>query len=340
MRGPWRYPDSGPRDDADQGSGSTLRPALPDDEKVRTRAGNVLPNSGPGYFENSAQLQGFRAFGPVLDAFIPTICVRVEAEIPDAERLAKRALQGAVASERPALGGIGPTTTTTRTPPRRKSKRGRRRKPGKRGPKGSKCLTTAQRHDLGDVAHEAERRGWPLNILLTVRSPADLPQPKGKRVISRVIGNFGKDLQRRGCLHVGLTTYENKRDGSDLHGHHLAHLPPACADLADRWHRPPDVHVRPADRNAIPYLTKQRRRGSPDWEAYAGLRYQQGGRIIGPRASFTAAARQLLEAVRLPVVADAPSIAAAATPSSAHFATITRVRVREAHLPVVVEAER
>lgn len=169
------------------------------------------------------------------------------------------------------------------------------RRKGKRGPKGSTCLTMQQVRELDDFGFRVKRAGKILNRMVTIRAPKGVPDAVGKRFISRTVAHVGQALQRRDHPHVGVTVYEKH---PHLHAHHLLHVSRAKSEVVDRFHDGEGVHVRPADDGAISYVSKQRKRCPPDWERELhkqGLGWRPSARIEGPRVSFTKAARQLLD---------------------------------------------
>src|SRR5262249_42271502 len=118
-----------------------------------------------------------------------------------------------------------------------------------------------------------------------------------KRHISRAIGHFGQLLKRRGWPHVGITVYEAGEAGRDLHAHHLVHVPKALRDAVGRWCDGEARHVRPAHPQSVAYVTKQRRRLSPDVERRIRQLWMRGSPVPGRRWSATAEARTCGERV-------------------------------------------
>jgi hypothetical protein len=188
---------------------------------------------------------------------------------------------------------VEPRAKTTPQTARRRGK-----KPAKRGPKGSTCLTWNQVKQIDGFAHLTRKERVPLTMFITYRAPSDVPDAKGKRIISRKIAHLGQDLKRRGQPHVAVTVYEKK---SHLHAHHLVHVAPKHKDLIlgrDEGEGG-DVHVRMADRFAPVYITKQRRWMGPEIEnkiRTAGRKrlWEEGASIVGPRFTFTTDARALM----------------------------------------------
>lgn len=176
----------------------------------------------------------------------------------------------------------------------RQNRRPKATRKGKRGPKGSTYLTMPQVRELDDFGYQAKRAGTPLNRMVTIRAPKDVPDAVGKRIISRTVAHVGQALQRREHQHVGVTVYEKH---PHLHAHHLVHASRAGCEIVDRFHDGADVHVRHADDKAVPYVSKQRKHCQPDVERELrnrGLGWRPSAKIEGPRVSFTKAARELL----------------------------------------------
>jgi hypothetical protein len=176
---------------------------------------------------------------------------------------------------------------------RRKGKR-----PAKRGPKGSTCLTWNQVKQIDGFAHLARKQHVPLTVFVTYRAPTDVSDARGKRIISRKIAHLGQELKRRGQPHVAVTVYEK---APHLHAHHLVHVAPEARDLilARDEGEGSDVHVRMADRFAPVYITKQRRWMGPEIEHKIGTGrsrrlWEKGAPIAGPRFTFTTDAKALM----------------------------------------------
>jgi hypothetical protein len=114
---------------------------------------------------------------------------------------------------------------------------------------------------------------------------------KAKDII-QAIGGRGK-VPRQPDV-PAVTVYE-KRPGSVLHAHMLAHVAPGNDALA----RKSDGHVvssRPAVPSDAGYLTKQRLPLSPEFEATTTHKRQASVKIPGPRLSFNADAVALMAA--------------------------------------------
>lgn len=187
---------------------------------------------------------------------------------------------------------VGPRSGSKPRKARQKRKTSRRR-----GPKGSKRLEWAQITQVDEFAHQARKAGVPLNILVTIRAPKDVSDAEGKRIISRRIAHLGQALKRHAQEHFGVTVYEK---GPHLHAHHLVHVTPQNLDFIKGWSegKDGDVDVREADRRAPLYITKQRRWMGPKIEDKIGTRlgrrpWEPGASIVGPRLSFTSAAKAL-----------------------------------------------
>jgi hypothetical protein len=171
--------------------------------------------------------------------------------------------------------------------------RRKRKKPGKRGPKGSTCLTWSQVKEVDQFAHLAKREGERLNMFITIRAPKGLLDAKGKRSISRIAGHIGQALQERGQDHIAVMVYEKD---PYLHAHLLLHVAQGNRKLIMRRNEGKDgtVHIRNVDDFGPVYITKQREWMGPEFEAKLKRIRRKSVRIEGPRMSFTRAAKALI----------------------------------------------
>lgn len=144
---------------------------------------------------------------------------------------------------------------------------------------------------ISALAHDAQ-----FNVRLDIMPPSGTDAQR-KRFISRKVAHLGQSLKRRGRNHVGVTVYE-KRPGIDLHGHHLVRIEPKDLDLLQQYR---DAIVKPLKfsrreiNDKVDYATKQRLPLSPEFEKNCSHQRQAGSAIRGPRASYTAAARSIIE---------------------------------------------
>jgi hypothetical protein len=171
--------------------------------------------------------------------------------------------------------------------------RRRRKKPGKRGPKGSTCLTWSQVKEVDQFAHLAKREGVRLNLFITIRAPKGQSDADGKRSISRIAGHIGQSLKDRGQDHIAVMLYEKD---PYLHAHLLLHVAQGNRKLIMRRNegKGGTVHIRNADDFGPVYITKQREWMGPDFEAKLKRMRRKSARIEGPRMSFTRAAKALM----------------------------------------------
>lgn len=161
----------------------------------------------------------------------------------------------------------------------------------KGGWKSTKYLSWAEVKAAEDLAHAARGARRPLNVMLTVRGARGEREATAKRGIQTKIARFGQALHRRGVPHVGLTIYERS---PDLHAHHLLHLPHEHDDILARFADGQHVHARPADREAVEYVTKQRRWLGPEIERKINRQWVAGAAIVGRRWSPTASLKALV----------------------------------------------
>jgi hypothetical protein len=78
--------------------------------------------------------------------------------------------------------------------------------------------------DIADLCHRARRAGVPMNMMVTIRAPRDVPASTGKRFLSRAIRHLGQLLRRQGQAHIGVTAYEAEGESGDLHAHHVVNV--------------------------------------------------------------------------------------------------------------------
>jgi hypothetical protein len=175
-------------------------------------------------------------------------------------------------------------TETNPTTQRHRSKGGWRSRSG---------LAWSEVKDVTNVAHAAR-----FNTYLDIMPVAGTDQQR-KRYCALVVARLGQSLKRRGRQHVGVTTYE-KSSTASVHGHHMCRLERCDWDLLQRY----DGHIIRAGTfplgrlgKVVSYRTKQRLPLSPDFEERTNHRRQRGAPIRGRRASFTNAARTLLQAL-------------------------------------------
>jgi hypothetical protein len=169
-----------------------------------------------------------------------------------------------------------------------------RKKAKKRGPRGSSSLTWTQVKEIDDLAHRARRQGTPLNTFVTIRGPKGCTDTAGKRLIRNTVASINQTIARGGSDPIGVTVYERCEHGH-LHAHYLVHVPDHRRDLIDsRGRGGGRIHVRNADRRAAAYVTKQRRRLHPEFEAMLRRMWKPGAWIDGPRVAMTNGAKALL----------------------------------------------
>lgn len=180
--------------------------------------------------------------------------------------------------------------------------RSKSKRPLKRGPPGSTRLTWPQVKEIDDFAHIARSAGVPLNRMVTIRAPIGVSDADGKQSIRQIVSHIRQDFeQRNGLLLIGVVIYEKH---PLLHAHILLHAPRGNGSLIAKRHegKGGTVHVRPADEQAVEYVTKQRQRLSPDYEDVIKRRWisSKGGQIEGPRYTYTTAAKALLARCHAP----------------------------------------
>jgi DNA-binding XRE family transcriptional regulator len=190
-----------------------------------------------------------------------------------------------------------PLSVNPRKSSRARHKHSRRRKAGKRGPKGSTRLATRDVRDIDAIAHEMRRHGTGFTHVVTIRGRLDVPMSAAKRDLSRMIAHIGQRLDRKGCTHIGLSIYENAPKPGQAHGlhvHHLIHAPRHLWPTIDALHDEDGgtIHVRRTDAGTIPYVTKQRRWLGPEYER--GRPWQESAPIVGKRFALTRAAREIM----------------------------------------------
>ncbi|MEW9838359.1 hypothetical protein [Mesorhizobium marinum] len=130
--------------------------------------------------------------------------------------------------------------------------------------------------------------------------PCEGSDQQRKRWCVDVVRKLGQSLKRRGRPLIGVTTYE-KSSAVSLHGHHMCRLDVRDFDLLDRYSDETVVarsFARSRLAQVVAYRTKQRLPLSPAFEAVTNHQRQKGAPIRGRRASFTAAARELLASLQ------------------------------------------
>lgn len=180
----------------------------------------------------------------------------------------------------------------------------RKQKPKKRGPRGSKYLEWAQVKQVDHLAHVAKREGYELNRCITVRASKDVSDAEGKREINRQLDRIGEGLKSRGQEWVAVWAYEKD---PYLHAHVLIYVAPGNLDLLKNRQKRSGriVHVRKADAVGPEYITKQRRKLSPEFEARINRSWRKGAHIDGPRVGYSKAARALLNRFPLQQIREA-----------------------------------
>ena len=150
-----------------------------------------------------------------------------------------------------------------------------------------------------DIAHEMEANRLPFTHFVTIM-PGSGEARGRKRTCSRLIAHLGQVLLRDGHPHYGLTIIEHPMD-ADLHAHHLLRVPASMRRRIEAWTSGlADVRVqviRDID-GLLAYLTKERKRLSPDFEAQLrerrGPQWRKCRPIVGKRWSTTTDVRKLL----------------------------------------------
>ena len=196
-------------------------------------------------------------------------------------------------------GGAGLTSRVKQSAQshRSKAKRsGRRRAPRKRGPQPTKYLTTDEVREIDQAIHTLRSAGKPLNRMVTINAPQGVPDAQGKRLISRELAHIGQDLKRAGHDHIDV--YEKHGASGRVHVHSLVHTPRGFEHLIEKHDEGDcgDVCVSRADHRAAAYVTKQRRRGSPDYERANKRPWRPCAEIPGKRFSISPAARAIIKA--------------------------------------------
>lgn len=198
-------------------------------------------------------------------------------------------------------GGAGLTSRVKQSAQshRSKAKRsGRRRAPRKRGPQPTKYLTTDQVREIDQAIHTLRSAGKSLNRMVTINAPQGVPDAQGKRLISRELAHIGQDLKRAGHEHIHVDVYEKHGASGRVHVHSLVHAPRGFEHLIEKHDEGDcgDVCVSRTDHRAAAYVTKQRRRGSPDYERAIKRPWVRCAEIPGKRFSISPAARAIIEA--------------------------------------------
>jgi hypothetical protein len=169
---------------------------------------------------------------------------------------------------------------------------------------GWKALAGLWWDEVKEVFSFAEAAAWagkPLSFV-TVR-PCDTALEADDTLRKRNLCNKAKDIIQaiggRGKVPrqpavPAVTVYE-KRPGSFLHAHMLAHVAPGNDALA-RVSDGTIIRSRPAVPSDAGYLTKQRLPLSPEFEATTTHKRQASVKIPGPRRSFNADAVALMAA--------------------------------------------
>lgn len=190
-------------------------------------------------------------------------------------------------------------------PGKKQARRNGKKKPGKRGPKGSTFLTMDQVRDIDGLAHAARREGLDLNLCITVRAPKGLSDAAGKRAIDGRLKHIGEALRERGQDWLAVWVYEK---GPHLHAHVLVHVAPKNRKLVMRRHegRGGAVHIRSADQFGPEYVTKQRQWRGPEIEDQNKRLWTKSARIEGPRIGYSKAAKELLARSKAPSSVAAP----------------------------------
>lgn len=148
--------------------------------------------------------------------------------------------------------------------------------------------------DIDNGFHVMRRWGAPPTVFLTIRAPRDISDAKGKRVVSRIWANIGRDIKRAGHEHVGQLVYEK---APDLHAHAGMAVPKAVlSEMMERWNKRygETVVAKPWKHYHSEYITKQRKCEMPDFEASIQRRRDDSAWIDGPRYSKTTALKAIL----------------------------------------------
>jgi hypothetical protein len=229
-------------------------------------AEQVLTQHLTSQSEKTSPDQSPKALGDIASVLVASLLVRAD---PQKER-----------------SGDGPRPEQRPTRKPRQSRRG--------GWPSSGCLSWQEVKEIDSSVHELVGYGCAPTHLVTIM-PMSGDASARKRVCTRETAHLGQALKRHGRPHIGLTIFEHPT-GADLHAHHLVYAPLDERGTVERRHRPPEVHVeRIRDlREVIDYVTKQRRRLSPEFEARIRRSWQRTRLLPGKRWTVTGDARALL----------------------------------------------
>lgn len=178
--------------------------------------------------------------------------------------------------------------------PRRQKRTAEKKRAG--GWQPSPRLSWQQVKEIDEAVHRLAGLGVAPTHCITIMPSASITADnKRKRFCDGKVAHIGEALKRHDQPHIGLTTVENPLD-ADLHANHLVFVPRGERKTIERFHNPPCTHVEAIYDlpGLIGYVTKERRRMSPDFEKKINRPWQRCLPVPGKRWTLTADARATL----------------------------------------------
>lgn len=178
--------------------------------------------------------------------------------------------------------------------PRRQERTADKKRAG--GWQPSARLSWQQVKEIDEAVHRLAGLGVAPTHCITIMPPASIAADnKRKRFCDGKVAHIGEALKRHDQPHIGLTTFENPLD-ADLHANHLVFVPRGERKTIERFHNPPSVHVEAIYNlpGVVAYVTKERRRMSPDFERTINRPWQRCWPVPGKRWTLTSDARAAL----------------------------------------------